>query len=398
MPHKTRRATKTQIRQRPRRNAGRAISASRRPSTAIVVRSPGPKPWLIQPEELTILKNAVCKGATDAELQFCLAVARRRKLDPFKGQIWFVPRRDRGADDGEGGAGAKVWIPVVSIGGLCHVGARDHKDYGSFSEPEYGPMITVEWRWKGNGPPKKLQVPEWARIEAWKKGATQPTVGKVWWTEIYPNIDYAPMVRQMPKRMLAKCAQAQAIRLAYPETGGLYIQEEIQEVGPPQFTPGGRAIISTQEPSPEPSPEDMAKYEEAVAKAQATPTSELPFKKLVQYYMEHPGIDPRVVELSAAVTPKLNKEWNKAQTKKVTTPIDVKPSEAKVLTYVWFDASQSARIDEPKFKVLADFKAVLLKLVKNGNVAPNGEELEALKFECSKRGIELKRRQRDAGE
>ena len=209
---------------------------------AIVVRPPTEKPWLIQAEELTILKNAICKGATDAELQFCLAVARRRKLDPFKGQIWFVPRRDRGADDGEGGTGAKVWIPVVSIGGLCHVGARDHKDYGSFSEPQYGPTIEVEWRYKGNGSVKKLKVPDWASVDAWKKGAIHPTVGKVWWSEIYPNIDYAPMVRQMPRRMLAKCAQAQAIRLAYPETGGLYIQEEMQETGEPQFTPAGRVM------------------------------------------------------------------------------------------------------------------------------------------------------------
>lgn len=240
-PQERRRTTQRAHRSKPTRSvAGRPQSHA---GQAIVVRAPGPKPWLLQPEELTILKNAVCKGATDEELKFCLAVARRRKLDPFKGQIWFVPRRDRGADDGEGGTGAKVWIPVVSIGGLCHVGARDHKDYGSFSEPEFGPMVTVEWRWKGQGNPKKLQVPEWARVEAFKKGSAQPTVGKVWWSEIYPNIDYAPMVRQMPRRMLAKCAQAQAIRLAYPETGGLYIQEEMQELGPPQYTDAGREII-----------------------------------------------------------------------------------------------------------------------------------------------------------
>jgi len=235
-----------QKRTQPKRRAHRpAPRKTAQPSQALVVRAPGPKPWLLQPEELTILKNAVCKGATDEELKFCLAVARRRELDPFRGQIWFVPRRDRNADDGEGGTGAKVWIPVVSIHGLCHVGARDHKDYGSFSEPEFGPTITVEWRWKGQGQAKKLQVPEWARIEAYKKGSAQPTVGKVWWSEIYPNIDYAPMVRQMPRRMLAKCAQAQAIRLAYPETGGLYIQEEMQETTPPQFTPEGRAIVMT---------------------------------------------------------------------------------------------------------------------------------------------------------
>jgi hypothetical protein len=243
MPRASRKPAKTQTRRQAPKSPHMGRRAAKHPPTALVVRAPGPKPWLIQPEELTILKNAMCKNATDVELQYCLTVARRRGLDPFKGQIWFVPRNDRSADDGAGGRGGKVWIPVTSIGGLCHVGARDHKDYGSFSEPEFGPAITVEWQYKGSGPIKKLQVPEWARVKAFKKGATEPTVGIVWWTEIYPNIDYAPMVRQMPRRMLSKCAQAQAIRLAYPETGGLYIAEEMQEVTAPQFTPEGRTII-----------------------------------------------------------------------------------------------------------------------------------------------------------
>ena len=227
------------------RKAGRPVSHAARPSTALVVRAPGPKPWLLKPEEVVILKNAVCKGATDKELEFCLAVARRYQLDPFRKQIWFVPRRDRQAEQTDGQQGGKVWVPVVSIDGLCHIAGRDHKDYGSFSEAEYGPMITISYSRNGKGATTKMQVPEWVRIEAFKKGDTRATVGKVWWEEIYPNVDYSPLVRQMPRLMLAKCAKAQAIRLAYPATGGLYIEEEMQEQTPPQFTESGRAIIQT---------------------------------------------------------------------------------------------------------------------------------------------------------
>lgn len=256
--------TQRRSRGKQRTSARKVRRPTQAATAAIVVRKPGPKPWLIQPEELTILKNAVCKKATDVELQFCLTVARRYKLDPFKRQIWFVPRKDSGADDGEGGSGAKVWIPVVGIDGLCHVAARDHKDYGSFSEVTFGPLIAVNWQNKGQGATHTLQAPEWARVEAWKKGAGQPTIGMVWWKEIYPNINYAPLVRRMPRLMLGKCAKAQAVRMAYPETGGLYIEDEMQEMEPDNLTPAGREIVPAQ-----PKDDPLAAYKAREAAAVA---------------------------------------------------------------------------------------------------------------------------------
>jgi hypothetical protein len=69
-------------------------------------------------------------------------------------------------------------------------------------------------------------VPEWAEVNAFKRNDPLPTVGQVFWEEIYPNVDNAPLVRQMPRLMLGKCATAQAVRKAYPATDGLYLQEE----------------------------------------------------------------------------------------------------------------------------------------------------------------------------
>jgi hypothetical protein len=187
----------------------------------------------LKQDEVTLVKNQICKGATDEELQLCLTVARRYKLDPFRGQIWFVKRGDRSAD------GGYRWIPVVGIDGLQHIAARDHADYGSVDEPEYGPMHKVDWsHYEKKG---SIQAPEWARVRAWKKGADKPTVATVYWEEIYPSIGASPLVRQMPRLMLGKCARAQAIRQSYPATDGLYIREEFQ--GPPQFTDNGRRIV-----------------------------------------------------------------------------------------------------------------------------------------------------------
>jgi len=199
---------------------------------------PATRPWELKSEEVELVKNTVCKGATDAELAFCLATARRYKLDPFRGQIWFVPRRDGAAPSG------KRWIPIVGINGLLHLAARDHRDFGTNDEPQFGPNHTVKYRKNGEGPEHELEAPEWARITIWKKRHDHPAVATVYWDEIYQNIDYSPLVRQMPKLMLAKCALAQAIRRAYPATDGLYIREEFQDR--PQFTSEGRAIEYTE--------------------------------------------------------------------------------------------------------------------------------------------------------
>jgi hypothetical protein len=209
----------------------------RREKAAITIPAPPKKPWELTEVEVELVRNHIAKGASNDELQFCLGVARRYKLDPFRGQIWFVKRADRSLDrrdpDNKGKwiKGYK-WIPIVGINGLLHIAARDHKKhFGSIGRPEYGPMIEVAWsKWddvsKRYTLAGKFKAPEWARIEIYKRGDPIPTIGEVYWEEIYPNVDSAPLVRQMPRLMLGKCAKAQGVRAAYPATDGLYIQEE----------------------------------------------------------------------------------------------------------------------------------------------------------------------------
>ena len=206
-----------------------------RPAGLMRISAPPERSWSLAPEEVTIIKNHVAKGATDEELKFCLAVARRRKLDPFKSQIWFVKRKDKTAE------GGVRWIPMTSIDGLLHLAARDHKDFGSSDEPTYGPMKEVKWAYYDKS--GKIMAPEWASVAVWKKGATRPTVCTVYWEEVYPEVGSSPMVREKPRLMLGKCALAQAIRRAYPDPGGLYISEEFQ--GPQEFTESGREITIT---------------------------------------------------------------------------------------------------------------------------------------------------------
>jgi len=186
----------------------------------------------------------VAKGATDEELKFCLTVARRYKLDPFRQQIWFIKRWDSGADNGKGGRGAYVWSPQVGIYGMLHIAARDHADYGTLSKPEYGPDITIEV--EGH----KIKGPQWCTVQLWKKGLSEPSVGEAWFEEYCPKVwDNAKLFwAKYQHRMIAKCAKAQAAREAYPDLGGLLIPEECQR-GQDDFTESGRQIVEADEPS-----------------------------------------------------------------------------------------------------------------------------------------------------
>lgn len=220
---------KKKLVRRPPRHATRQTSLS--------LRVPGlsRQAWELNDEQVTLIKNTVAKGATDNELQLFLTTARRHRLDPFTHQIWFVRRWDKNADSGKrddkGSAilGAYVGITQVGIDGFHYVAARDHRDFGSISLPEYGPMIDKH--------------PEWARVTIHKKGLAQPTVAQAWWDEYAPtDLSKAPFWRKMPRRMLAKCATALALRQAYPDLSGVYIPEETARMQE-EFTPNGRAIV-----------------------------------------------------------------------------------------------------------------------------------------------------------
>ena len=223
---------------RKQRSQPRRRNSARASDTQAIVRiAPAQeKPWELDNEQITIIKNSIAKGASDDELKYCLTVARRYKLDPFKRQIWFVKRWDSNADNGYGATGAHVWTPQVGIDGLLFMSARDHhQDFGSISLPEYGPM------YKPQG--ATFQAPEWAKVKVFKKGVAEPTEAIAYFDEYCPqDFSKAPFWRKMPRRMIGKCASALALRQAYPDLGGLYIPEECDRIAE-GYTPGGREII-----------------------------------------------------------------------------------------------------------------------------------------------------------
>lgn len=171
-------------------------------------------------------------GATKSEFEVLMAIAKARKLNPLLKQAYFVKRKDKKLNK-------DVWSVQVSIDGLRAIaertGAYDGQDEPEFEHDKDGFIIL-------------------SRVKVYKKGVSRPFVGVARWSEYVQEYDGKPTKfwADMPYTMLGKCAEALAIRKAFPEdSGGLYVSEELmQGEQPQQLEDPRRGVIGPHESSP----------------------------------------------------------------------------------------------------------------------------------------------------
>lgn len=167
-------------------------------------------------EQRAILRDSFANGASESEFAVLMEVASQRCLNPFTRQIFFVKRWD-------GDKHREVWSPQVSIDGLRAIAERTSL-YGGQDEPEF-----VEGA--GDG-----AFPVLCKVRVYRKDWPRPAVGVAYWSEYVqttrdkqtgktrPNAMWA----KMPHAMLSKCAEALALRKAFPEEcSGLYTDDEM---------------------------------------------------------------------------------------------------------------------------------------------------------------------------
>lgn len=166
-------------------------------------------------DQISLIKNTIAPDATDNELQLFLYQAKRTGLDPLTRQIYFVKRS------------GKVVIQT-SIDGLRIIASR-HGDYAGQDEPEFigdqgkPPMIA------------KVNVYKW-RNDTRYLAAT----GVAYWSEYKPSAGSDFMWNKMPHTMLAKVAEALALRKAFPQDlSGIYTDDEMVQAGEIKKQPAG---------------------------------------------------------------------------------------------------------------------------------------------------------------
>ena len=162
-----------------------------------------PLPLEFTNEKVELLKNTVCKGASNDEFELFLHVCRRTRLDPFMKQIYSIPR------------GSQRTIQT-SIDGLRLIAERTER-YSPGKESVY---------FYGE---KKELISSTSFV---KKMTADGTWHDIACTAMFS--EYNPgnnsFWKKMPHVMLAKCAEAAALRKAFPaEMSGLYIKEEMDQ-------------------------------------------------------------------------------------------------------------------------------------------------------------------------
>ena len=209
--------------------------------------APGTELFFTDAQEQMILKTFL-GGATKEEAVVLLETVRRRRLDPFSRQVYFVKRWDNQQRE-------EVWAIQTSIDGLRGIADRTGK-YEGQTAPEWC-GDDGQWRdvWLDAKPPAA------ARVGVYKTQFREPAYGiarLATYQQLKRDGSPTQFWQKMPDLMLAKCAEALALRKAFPEdTGGLYISEEMPE-NPPAAEVSTPVVTVVPEPQPAPQPAPKA--------------------------------------------------------------------------------------------------------------------------------------------
>lgn len=248
---------------------------------------------------------------------------KARRLDPFKRPVHIVPIWDREKSDYI----ETVWPGIAEL----RTTAMRTGLYAGHDPAAFGPTVSQRFigipKRGGTEVVKEIKFPEWCQVTVYRMvdGARMPFPGpKVYWLETYSRIGRTDlpnaMWEQRPIGQLEKCAEAAALRGAFPEEiGEDYTADEMH----------GQAIGEMRDITPRPRPEDFQDTpgrEQAAGPAEATESEPEP-----DLSTEQPADDQQQEEAKAddfpGDRPRAEEPKQKTTTKKKAEPEPTSESE-----------------------------------------------------------------------
>jgi phage recombination protein Bet len=190
-------------------------------------------------EQVNLIKRTICKPkereATNDELALFIGQAKRTGLDPFARQIYAIFRKSHGVE---------VMTIQTAIDGFRLIAERTGKYAGKLGTWWCGPDEQWHEVWISTAPPVAAKV----TVQKAVAGLLAATPAVAHWNE-YAAKDYkgglTPMWKNMPANQLAKCAEALALRQAFPnELSGLYTADEMAQANNPVSRPAPPSPIA----------------------------------------------------------------------------------------------------------------------------------------------------------
>lgn len=183
----------------------RALTATEQTGTSLA---------LSEPELIDVLQSSLYPGAALNSIKMVIGYCRAANLDPMQKPVHIVPMWDKHS---------KTMRDVIMPGvGLYRTQAARSNALAGIGEPEFGPMLELQLSGI------VVRVPEWCRVVVRRllpNGAIGDFAAIEYWVENYATAgkdSEAPntMWKKRPRGQIAKCAQAQALRMAFPEMTG----------------------------------------------------------------------------------------------------------------------------------------------------------------------------------
>lgn len=165
--------------------------------------------------QIDILKNSICRGVSTEEFEIFLMACAKTQLDPFMKQIYAVKRKMRRAD----GSFGDVMTIQTGIDGYRLIAERT----GAYAP---GPEPTYTYDEKGGLLSASAYIKKQTRDGTWHTVSASAYIDE--YCQKTREGQPSGLWSSMPRTMLAKCAEAQALRKAFPaEMSGVYTKEEM---------------------------------------------------------------------------------------------------------------------------------------------------------------------------